>query len=121
MQQVLTQVAFTLRDAAALPWVAVHSAYVVSMSEIEEGRLKWADCTKWALNRIGAVISNKYNEELYKYCVINSGTTNVNQERMLWYKIWYSFGTEFPVVIKCNDLLVNGTVNMNSEHEVFLL
>ena len=52
VRNVLTQVAMAMKDAITLPLPAVRSAWAVSMSEIEEGRLGWADSTQWALNRI---------------------------------------------------------------------
>ena len=39
-------------DAASLPWSAVRSAWAVSMTDIEEGRLQWSDSLQWSLNRI---------------------------------------------------------------------
>ena len=54
LRQVLTQVTLALRDAVALPWPAVRSAWAVSMTEVEEGRLAWDDTTQWALNRVSS-------------------------------------------------------------------
>ena len=51
-RNVLTEVALAMKDAVLLPWQAVRSACAVSMTEIEEGRLGWADSTQWSLNRI---------------------------------------------------------------------
>ena len=39
-----------MKDTVLLPWQAVHPAWAVSMTEIEEGRLGWADSTQWSLN-----------------------------------------------------------------------
>ena len=50
--QVLTQIVLAMKDVASLPWQAVRVAWAVSMTEIEEGRLGWADSTQWSLNRI---------------------------------------------------------------------
>ena len=41
-----------MRDAVSLPWPVVKSAWAVSMTDIEEGRLSWADSMQWSLNRI---------------------------------------------------------------------
>ena len=71
MRNVLTQVAMAMKDAVTLPWPAVRSAWAVSMSEIEEGRLGWADSTQWALNRIR-------NSQL---AVLNSHTINSGGQR----------------------------------------
>ena len=43
LRNVLTQVAMAIRDAVSLPWPAVRSAWAVSMTDIEEGRLAWTD------------------------------------------------------------------------------
>ena len=51
-KSVLTQVVLAMKDAVSLPWQAVRSAWAVSMTEIEEGRLGWADSTQWSLNHI---------------------------------------------------------------------
>ena len=40
------------RDMISLPWQAVWAARAVSMTDIEEGRLGWADSTQWSLNCI---------------------------------------------------------------------
>ena len=37
-----------------MPWPAVRSAWAVSMTEVEEGRLTWDDTTQWALNRVSS-------------------------------------------------------------------
>ena len=52
VKNVLTQVVLAMKDAVSLPWQAVRSAWAVSMTEIEEGRLGLADSTQWSLNRI---------------------------------------------------------------------
>ena len=54
LRSVLTQVIFTMRDAASIPWPAVREAYASSMHEVEEGRLSWNDATQWSLNRLSA-------------------------------------------------------------------
>ena len=48
----LVQMAAAMRDAVSLPWPVVRLAWAVSMSDIEEGRLGWADVMQWSLNRI---------------------------------------------------------------------
>ena len=48
----LVQMAAAMRDAVSLPWPVVRSAWAVSMSDIEEGRLGWADAMQWSFNRI---------------------------------------------------------------------
>ena len=48
----LVQMAAAMRDAISLLWPVVRSAWAVSMSDIEEGRLGWADAMQWSLNRI---------------------------------------------------------------------
>ena len=53
MRHMLTQVTMALTDAASLPWPAVRSAWAASMTQVEDGRLSWANSTQWALNRIG--------------------------------------------------------------------
>ena len=52
LRQVLTQIVLAMRDAVSLPWQAVWAAWVVLMTDIEEGRLGWDDSTQWSLNRI---------------------------------------------------------------------
>ena len=47
-----TQMAAAMRDAVSLPWPVARSAWAISMSDIEEGRLGWADSMQWSLNRI---------------------------------------------------------------------
>ena len=42
-----------LTDAVSLPWPAVRSAWAALMTQVEDGRLSWANDTQWALNRIG--------------------------------------------------------------------
>ena len=53
MRLMLTQVTMALTDAVSLPWPAVRSAWKASMTQVEDGRLSWANDTKWALNRTG--------------------------------------------------------------------
>ena len=53
MKRMLTQVTMALTDAVSLPWPAVRSAWAASMTQVEEGRLSWANNTQWALNRYG--------------------------------------------------------------------
>ena len=45
----LTQMSMAMRDASSLPWSAVPSAWAVSMTDIEEGRLQWSDSLQWSL------------------------------------------------------------------------
>ena len=71
VRNVLTQMAMAMKDAITLPWPAVRSAWAVSMSEVEEGRLGWADSTQWALNRIS-------NSQL---AVLNSHTSTSGGQR----------------------------------------
>ena len=52
LRNVLPQVAMAMRTAVSLPWPAVRSAWAVSMTDIEEGRLAWTDSMQWSLNRI---------------------------------------------------------------------
>ena len=51
-KNMLIQMAAAMRDAVSLPWPVVRSAWAVSMTDIEEGRLSWADSMQWSLNRI---------------------------------------------------------------------
>ena len=51
-RNVLIQMAASMKDAVSLPWAAVRSAWAVSMTDIEEGRLGWADSMQWSINRI---------------------------------------------------------------------
>ena len=51
-RNMLTQMAASMKDAVSLPWPAVRSAWAVSMTDIEEGRLSWADSMQWSINRI---------------------------------------------------------------------
>ena len=51
-RDMLTQRAASMRYAVSLPWPVVRSAWAVSMTDIEEGRLNWADSMQWSLNRI---------------------------------------------------------------------
>ena len=53
-RNVLTQVVLAMKDAVSLPWQVVRSAWAVSMTEIEERQLGWADSTQWSLNRISS-------------------------------------------------------------------
>ena len=48
----LIQMAAAMHDAVSLPWPVVRSALAISMTDIEEGRLSWADSMQWSLNRI---------------------------------------------------------------------
>ena len=41
-----------MRDAVSLPWPVVRSAWAVSMTDIEEGRLGWTNSMQWSLKRI---------------------------------------------------------------------
>ena len=43
-----------MKDAVSLPWQAVRSAWAVSMTEIKEVQLGWADSTQWSLNHISS-------------------------------------------------------------------
>ena len=52
-KNMLIQMAAAMRDAISLPWPVVRSAWDVSMTDIEEGKLSWADSMQWSLNRIG--------------------------------------------------------------------
>ena len=51
-RNMLTQLAASIRDAVSLPWPVVRSAWAVSMTDVEEGRLSWGDSMQWSLNRI---------------------------------------------------------------------
>ena len=51
-RNMLTQMAASMKDAVSLLWPAVRSAWAVSMTDIEEGRLSWADSMQWSINRI---------------------------------------------------------------------
>ena len=51
-RNVLIQMTASMKDTVSLPWAAVRSAWAVSMTDIEEGRLGWADSTQWSINRI---------------------------------------------------------------------
>ena len=51
-RNMLTQMAASMKDAVSLPWPAVRSAWAVSMTDIEEGSLSWADSMQWSINRI---------------------------------------------------------------------
>ena len=51
-RSMLVQMAATMRDAISLPWPVLRSAWAVSMTDIEEGRLGWTDSMQWSLNRI---------------------------------------------------------------------
>ena len=51
-KNMLIQMVAAMRDAVSLPWPVVRSAWAVSMTDIEEGRLSWADSMQWSLNRI---------------------------------------------------------------------
>ena len=54
MQEVLSQVALAVRDAVTIPSPAVRRAWALSMTQIEEGQLRWSDATQWALNHINS-------------------------------------------------------------------
>ena len=51
-KNMLIQMAAAMRDSVSLPWPVIRSAWAVSMTDIEEGRLSWADSMQWSLNRI---------------------------------------------------------------------
>ena len=51
-RSMLVQMAAAIKDAVALPWPIVRSAWAVSMRDIEEGKLSWTDSMQWSLNRI---------------------------------------------------------------------
>ena len=55
LRQVLRQVTLAARDAVSIPWPAVCGAWALSMTQVEEGQLKWPDTTQWALNRINSL------------------------------------------------------------------
>ena len=42
----LQQVTLSIRDAVAIPWAAVRAAWGIAMTQLEEGRLQWADQTQ---------------------------------------------------------------------------
>ena len=69
LRNMLTQMSMVMRDAVSLPWSAVRSAWAVSMTEIEEGRLLWSDSMQWSLNRI----SNSQLAVLNSSSVVPSG------------------------------------------------
>ena len=41
LRNMLTQLAASTRDAVSLPWPVIRSAWAVSMTDVEEGRLSW--------------------------------------------------------------------------------
>ena len=51
-RSMLVQMAAAMRDDVSLPWPVVRSAWAVSMTDIEEGRLGWTNSMQWSLNRI---------------------------------------------------------------------
>ena len=69
LRNMLSQMSMAMRDAISLPWSAVRSAWAVSMTEIEEGRLLWSDSMQWSLNRI----SNSQLAVLNSNSVVPSG------------------------------------------------
>ena len=71
LRQVLTQVVMAMKDAVLLPWQAVRAAWAVSMTDVEEGRLGWADTTQWSLNRIS-------NSQL---AVLNGQNVSTNNQK----------------------------------------
>ena len=72
LRQVLTQVVMTMKDSVSLPWQAVRAAWAVSMTDVEEGRLGWADTTQWSLNRIS-------NSQL---AVLNGQNLSTNNQKI---------------------------------------
>ena len=92
MRQVLTQVTLALRDAVALPWPAVRAAWVVSMTEVEEGRLSWEDTTQWALNRVSAsqiaVLNSQsiHNTSKVRVCKFFNDGSSINDSHHGVYK-----------------------------------
>ena len=72
LRNVLTQIVLAMRDAVSLPWQAVRAAWAISMTEIEEGRLGWADSSQWSLNRIS-------NSQL---AVFNSQNVSTNNQKI---------------------------------------
>ena len=71
LRSMLTQVSMAMRDAVSLPWPAVRSACAASMTDVEEGRLNWADSLQWSLNRIS-------NSQL---AVLNSNSAGHNGQK----------------------------------------
>ena len=69
LRSMLTQVSMAMRDAVSLPWPAVRSAWAASMTDVEEGRLNWADSLQWSLNRI----SNSQLAVLNSNCARHNG------------------------------------------------
>ena len=83
-RNVLIQMAASMKDAVSLPWAAVRSAWAVSMTDIEEGRLGWADSTQWSINRISNSQLAMHNVQTIASsgnkvricCFFNEGTCN---------------------------------------------
>ena len=71
LRSMLTQVSMAMRDAVSLPRRAVRSAWAASMTDVEEGRLNWADSLQWSLNRIS-------NSQL---AVLNSNSAGHNGQK----------------------------------------
>ena len=73
MRLMLTQVTVALTDAVSLPWPAVRSAWKASMTQVEDGRLSWANDIKWALNRTS----------MSQVAVFNSQSVTTQQKMMI--------------------------------------
>ena len=56
----------SLTDAVSLPWPAVRSAWAASITQVEEGRLSWANDTQWALNRVGMSQVAVFNSQCHQ-------------------------------------------------------
>ena len=87
MKQMLTQVTMSLTDAVYLLWPAVRAAWATSMTQIEKGRLSWANETQWTLNRIGTFhvaimncqsINNQQKVRVCKFFNEGSGSHDFN-------------------------------------------
>ena len=63
LRNMLIQMAASMRDAVSLPWPVVRLALAISMTDVEEGQLGWADSIQWSLNRISNSYVAMYNTQ----------------------------------------------------------
>ena len=98
LRNILTQVSMAMRDAVSLPWPMVRSAWVVSMMDIEEGRISWNDSMQWSLNRIGnsqlAVLNSNsvsQNGQKFKVCKFYNEGSCANENHHGIYKHYYAY------------------------------
>ena len=100
-RSMLVQMAAAMRDAISLPWPVIRSAWTVSMTDIEEGRLGWTDSMQWSLNRIS-------NSQLAMHY------TSVGIERNFCYRYWDIFSGGLSIDIEILKTKTNKATKVHS-------